>query len=638
MQSSLKGNHELPGVMAAQFYSFAQRMPSYYASVVVMMFAVMVVFHSDAPGWLACGIPVLTTCLSIWRGSWWVQHRLDKVSDQEAEHYLRRSTITLVTSALVVVGMDIKLFAYGDVYAHFFLLIQILVSAACGFYCLMHLRKAAFATFAAVMIPFAGLTLSLGHRSTSIAALTALFTAGVMILAMLGYERDFFSLIRAKAQTSELSKDNLRLAHIDMLTGLPNRRYFFDEIESCLKSHGGALHLPAVGIIDLDGFKPVNDSYGHRVGDRVLEVIAARLAKLSDDLKHLCRLGGDEFVFMSAEVDDERLQALGRTIADTVSEPITLDHRTVCVGCSVGFAIRRPESVMSGFDLFEQADYALYHAKRTGRARTVLFSEEHETLIREQGVLEQTLRHADLETEFYLVYQPIVDLRTLEVTAFECLARWRSPVLGEVSPGRFIPLAEQAGLINGMTRVLLLKALAAAKTWPQHVHLSFNVSPHEMASLEQTSVIVGLIQSSGIDPRRVGVELTETALLNNFGEVSKHMALIRQTGASIYLDDFGTGHSSLSYIHALPLDKIKVDRSFIQSVDSNGASLSIIRSVLNLCRDLEIPCVVEGVETASQLEQLHRLNAEFIQGYFFSKPLPESRVLEYLSSMQQQLA
>ncbi|MGI4829050.1 MAG: putative bifunctional diguanylate cyclase/phosphodiesterase [Janthinobacterium lividum] len=636
MQTPVNRHHELPGVTAAQFHSFAQRMPSYYASAVVMMLMVIVVFHSVAPGWLSCGIPAVTGLLGTWRGWWWVQHRTDEVSDQQAQRHLRKATITLISSVSLVLGMDIRLFSYGDIYAHFFLLIQILSSATCGFYCLMHLRKAALATFAAVMLPFAGLTLSLGHLSTSIAALTALFTAGVMIMAMLGYERDFFSLVKAKAETSELSKENLRLAHVDMLTGLPNRRHFFDQIESCLSSHGEHLTLPSVGIIDLDGFKPVNDSYGHRVGDQVLEIVASRLARLGGGLPHLCRLGGDEFVFLSAEVQEERLQDLGQAIAKVVSEPITLGHRTVRVGCSVGFAIRKPGSDIGAFDLFEQADYALYHAKRTGRARTVLFTEQHETLIREQSTLEQTLRQADLMNEFYLVYQPIVDLRTFEVTAFECLARWRSPLLGEVSPGRFIPVAEQAGLINEMTQVLMSKALAAAKSWPDHIHLSFNVSPLEMASLEQTRIIVDLIQRSDLDPNRVGIELTETALLNNFTEVRRHMTMIRDTGASIYLDDFGTGHSSLSYIHALPLDKIKVDRSFIQSVEPNGAGLSIIRSVLNLCRDLQIPCVVEGVETECQLEQLHKLNAEFIQGYFFSRPLPENNVLEYLASMQLQ--
>lgn len=631
---SMASNEEhLPGITAAQFQSFARRMPSYYASVVIMMLAVTLVFHSLAPAWLSCGIPTAIAVLGIWRGWWWALHQHDQVSDLQAGRYIYKATVVLVVAALVAIAMDIRLYSYGDVYARFFLLIQILSSATCGFYCLMHLRKAALLVFAALMLPFGGMALALGHLGTSVAGMTALFTAGVMILAMRGYERDFVSLIQAKAETVQLSKDNLRLAHIDMLTGLPNRRYFFNQVEACMGLRRDEPALPTVGIIDLDGFKPVNDTYGHRIGDRVLEVIASRLSELEGELRHLCRLGGDEFVFMTAITEPARLQALGGTIADAVSQSIQLEERSICVGCSVGFAVQASHARTDGFELFEQADYALYHAKRSGRARTVLFSGEHETLIRDQGLMEQTLRNAELHSEFYLVYQPIIDLRTHEVAAFECLARWNSPVLGEVSPGTFIPIAEHAGLIGELTLVLMEKALAVASSWPEHIHLSFNVSPHEMASLEQTRRIVSLIQNSGITPSRVGIELTETALLNNFAEVSKHMGLIRNTGAEIYLDDFGTGHSSLSYIHALPLDKVKVDRSFIKSIESNRASGSVVRSVITLCRDLQIACVIEGVETASQLALLRDLGAELIQGYFFSKPLPEHMVGNYIASM-----
>ena len=287
---------------------------------------------------------------------------------------LRRSSLLLMGLAATVLVMQVLLYHYGDLYQRVFVLIQMLASATCGLHCLVHLRKAAFVTFAAFVGPYAVLAFKLGHLGTSAAGVTALIAAVVMILAMLGYEDDFISLIRAKAEMLELSKDNLRLAHIDMLTGLPNRRHFFEHLERCSPGQGDQALLPTIGIIDLDGFKPVNDTYGHRIGDRVLQQIAARLGTLPVGMQQLCRLGGDEFVFLTDATEPDTLQQLGRTIATCIRESITLDQRTISVGSSVGFATQDAKGQIDGFALFEQADYALYNAKRTGRARTVLFS------------------------------------------------------------------------------------------------------------------------------------------------------------------------------------------------------------------------------------------------------------------------
>lgn len=620
----------LPGVMAARFQSFAKRMPAYYASFVAMMLAVVYVFYPLAPASLSCVLPLGAAALGVWRGLWWLKRRDATVTDEEARRHLLRATRTLTVVAVVITLLDIRLFFYADIHARYFLLVQLLASVMCGFYCLMHLRTAALVICAAVMVPFDILALLMRQPSMTVAACTATITVGVMILAMVGYQRDFISLVEARAETLKLSEENLHLANLDVVTGLPNRRRFFEVLELLAHDREDQARTPAVGVMDLDGFKPVNDTYGHLVGDKVLAEIAERLRGKADRLEHLCRLGGDEFAFVVYAENEAELGRLGAALIETVRQPMQMQGRVISVGCSVGFALWPETPGSNGAALFEHADYALYHAKREGRARTVLFSEEHETLIREQGRIEQTLRSADLEAEFYPMFQPIVDLGTGTAVAFECLARWKSPVLGHVSPGVFIPIAEHTGLISELTLVLLRKGLEAASQWPEEVHIAFNVSPHDIASRAKTVQLIGAIEQSGVTPHRVAIELTETALLHNFAEVSSHLALLRAIGVSISLDDFGTGHSSLSYVHALPLDKVKVDRSFVRDVETNPTSRNIVRSVITLCRDLGFGCVVEGVETEAQLEILRMMGGDLIQGYFFSKPMPQRGVATYL--------
>lgn len=619
-----------PDVIKAQFRSFAKKMPAYYASVVAMMIAVVYVYGSIAPVWLAIVVPVVISGMATVRGIWWIYHRNDSLTCDEAAAYLKKATWTLVVSAVVVVSMDVKLFHYGNDFTRNYLLVQMVVSAMCGFYCLMHLRKAALLVFAAVMVPFDALTLALHQPTANIGAITVTLTAAVMIIAMRGYQKDFLNLVHAEAETQKLSKENLRLAHLDTLTGLPNRRHFFESLRDWTPGFDSPLSTAAIGILDLDGFKPVNDTYGHAVGDTVLTEIAARLERLSGNVLHLCRLGGDEFAFLVEAQNEQSLLSIGQAMIDAVSHPIQAASRVTSVGCSVGFAPWPRDTNITGDALYERADYALYHAKRTGRGKTVLFSEEHERLIREQGVIEQALRGANLKEEFYLMYQPIVELSTGAPLCFEALARWNSPLLGEVSPAAFIPIAERTGLITELTLVLLGKALHDAAMWPDAVGLSVNVSPHDISSYAQTQKIISAILASDVAPTRLTIELIETALLNTFTETAAHMEMLRSIGVSLALDDFGTGHSSLSYVHALPLDKIKIDRSFVQDLNGNSASQKVVKSVISLCRDLSVASVVEGVETDSQLKLLNHLGAAHIQGYLFSKPMLQENALAYI--------
>ena len=632
-------SHKVEGVTVAQFKSFATKMPAYYLSVAAMMIATAYTFHGIAPWWLASGVPAFFLILSLSRGLWWWRRRGFHPTEREARYFLTRATVILIASASAVVWMDIELFRWGDIHQRYFILFHLLFAAVAGFFCLMHLRAVASAVAIGVMTPFVWLAYSMNEASDHACAIDAVVMALVMLFAMMRYQNDFIHLVRSKGETVRLSNENVRLANTDTLTGLQNRRQFFEALHQ--KTHmlpGGAAHPFAVGIIDLDGFKPVNDTHGHRVGDAVLAEIATRLVHASAEVVHLCRVGGDEFAFMvDGDQDEAALIALGQHLINAVCRPIKVDDLLTSVGCSIGFAAY-PHAAETADLLYERADYALYHAKRTGRARAVLFSDEHQTLIREQGTIEQTLRRADLNAEFYPVFQPIVDAVSGRTVAFECLARWLSPTLGTVSPGIFIPIAEQAGIIGDLTPVILRKALEGARHWPTEVHLSFNASPYDIASLDRTVAIIALIEKSTIAPQRIAIEITETALLHNFAQANAHIAMLRDIGVKISLDDFGTGYSSLSYVHALPFDKIKIDRSFISDIQSNPASKNIVRSVIALCRDMGLSCVVEGVETDEQLQIVKQLGATVIQGFLFSEPMGMGEVSGYLSQEPNRMA
>ncbi len=386
----------------------------------------------------------------------------------------------------------------------------------------------------------------------------------------------------------------------------------------------------SIGIIDLDGFKGVNDTHGHKVGDLVLSEVARRLMSIEDRKAQFHRLGGDEFAFLvTGSADGDALRALGHRIIECVSQPINCGSVTASVGCSIGIA-SYPDAAREADLLFEYCDYALYEAKRSGRRKTEIFSESHRSRMVEQNAIEHAFRSADFDEEIYPVFQPITNTRTGQTIAIECLARWNSRKLGNVSPAEFIPAAEQWGLVSAITKVMIKKALVVAAAWPEHVKLSINLSPNDIMSAERVGELLEIVNTSGLSPKKLVFELTETAFIKNFDVAQAQLERLRASGAEVALDDFGAGYSSLSHVHALPLDKLKVDRRFIADIETNETSRSIIRHVSLLCGDLGICCVAEGVETNGQLKVLEDLGCSIIQGYLIARPMPAEDLADYL--------
>ena len=343
------------------------------------------------------------------------------------------------------------------------------------------------------------------------------------------------------------------------------------------------------------------------------------------------RLGGDEFgIIVDAGLDPAGVVAVGSKVCAAFDAPFSVAGIVAKIGGSVGFALA-PDAGTTAELLYERADYALYHAKARYRGRPAIFSREHEVEIRKLSTIEHTLRSIDLDAELSLHFQPIVNVARARLIGFEALARWHNSELGDVPPDVFISVAERTELIGTITQVLLRKALAAASAWPEDLVLSFNLSMRDLVSHATILQIVSIIEGSGIDPRRIIIELTETALMQDYEQVQDSLRILRSMGLKVALDDFGSGQSSLCYVHQLSLDKIKIDRGFVRNIATQESARNIVKTVIDLCRNLKFDCVVEGVETAEQAEIIGGLGCSTMQGYFFAKPMPQDEVEAFIA-------
>ncbi|WP_336488198.1 putative bifunctional diguanylate cyclase/phosphodiesterase [Methylobacterium nigriterrae] len=534
-------------------------------------------------------------------------------------HYRRLHVLT----ALLILSSCLWSFAlsqYGTAALQMHGLIYQALSILLCAISLMHIRSVSLIAISA-LLPVGAIALATGESTMRITALTVMITGLAVFYLIVLYSRSFRDLVNQHGELKRLSGETALLAKLDQLTGLPNRNAFFAELQALLGAAGenGEIH---VAVIDLDGFKTVNEMYGHAVGDGVLREVALRLRGLHGPGRHLGRLGGDEFglVISGGESADEA-QGICHAVLAAIREPVLLDAHTVRVDASIGLASATAAGGNAA-QLHEQVHYALRQAKSGEVKGCVRFSRDVEDRMRRANQLAHALRSADLQSELSLQFQPVVDATHGRIIAFEALARWTSPEIGPVSPAEFITVAENSGLIGLMTDVLLLKALQAAATWPADIQLFFNLSARDIVVPGFAERIAEIIAASGLAPRRVAFEVTETALVRDFAAARQTLRALKELGVSIALDDFGTGFSSLSYVHRLPIDKLKIDQSFVSEITTSRTCRDIVRAVIAMCRSLGIATVAEGVETREQMLLLGRLGCRTMQGYHFGKPLP----------------
>jgi diguanylate cyclase (GGDEF)-like protein len=421
------------------------------------------------------------------------------------------------------------------------------------------------------------------------------------------------------------------LARYDELTALPNRVNFRDEIERLLALSHDAERLSALLFVDLDQFKQVNDTLGHPCGDQLLCAVADRLRDMLRPEDFVARFGGDEFVVFQQDIKSaEDAAVLARRIVDHLSERYKIDNHLVEIGASVGIAMTSPE--ISADTLLKNADMALYRAKADGRGTFCFFRDEMAQTVEARRILELDLRTALANEEFELFYQPLVNLKSGRIATCEALLRWNHPVRGTVSPIDIIPVAEDMGLIVDLGRWILRKACMECMKWPDGVSVAVNFSPQQFHQRDVLSEVRYALEVSGLPANRLEIEITESSLLRNTQLTHDVLSQLRATGVRISLDDFGTGYSSLSYLHNFPLQKVKIDRSFLEGIDTDRP-LTLLRGVARLSADLGMSVVVEGIETNEQLELISADGTVTeAQGYLFSRPVPAVRVRQLLNA------
>jgi len=422
------------------------------------------------------------------------------------------------------------------------------------------------------------------------------------------------------------------LARFDELTCLPNRVNFRDEIEHLLAAPHNATQLSALLFIDLDQFKQVNDTLGHPCGDQLLCAVAERLRTMLRPEDFVARFGGDEFVVFQQNIkSSDEAASLARRIVDHLSERYKIDNHLVEIGASVGIAMTEPKGV-SADTLLKNADMALYRAKADGRGTFCFFRDEMAQTVEARRILELDLRKALANEEFELFFQPLVNLKSGRISTCEALLRWNHPVRGTVSPIDIIPVAEDMGMIVDLGRWILRRACMECMQWPEGVSVAVNFSPQQFHQRDVLGEVRYALDVSGLPAHRLEIEITESTLLRNTQMTHDVLAQLRELGVRISLDDFGTGYSSLSYLHNFPLQKVKIDRSFLEGIDTDRP-LRLLRGVARLSADLGMSVVVEGIETNEQLELV---NADGTvteaQGYLFSRPVPAMRIRQLLNA------
>ncbi|WP_448661408.1 putative bifunctional diguanylate cyclase/phosphodiesterase [Sphingomonas sp. CJ20] len=422
------------------------------------------------------------------------------------------------------------------------------------------------------------------------------------------------------------------LAHHDMLTGLANRRSLtaYMDARASEAAPGTMLTLLA---LDLDRFKPINDTYGHDGGDMALRIIAARVQGLVAEHGIVARMGGDEFACAITHPADSALPIeLTEAILHAVAKPMQLRGGLAEVSTSIGLISCAPGE-RSADDMLGAADFAMYRAKRAGRSTYCQFLPAMEEEMRERAQLELDMHSGINRGEFIPYFQPIVALSSGAVMGFEALARWRHPVRGVVPPDTFIPIAEDAGMIQDLGFAVLRRACIDARHWPHHLTLSVNISPLQLNDPWLAQRVLQVLLTTGFPPARLVVEITESRLVRDIDAARAILASLKSAGIQIALDDFGTGYASLKHLRELAFNRIKIDRNFITDIRAEESS-QIVRAILSLSEGLGLPVTAEGVETTDSAEVLAALGCEYGQGYLYSRPVAADEALKIATSSQ----
>ncbi len=625
-------------LVQAQARALSRQVPLMYGMLLANTLILASTHLHAAPAWLTAYIPAALALVCLVRiVYWWRQRGRPRKTAADARKTLQRMIWIAIVLGVGFAWWSISLFPYGDTYQRSHVAFYMGITTIGCMFCLMHVRTAAFSVGAVVLIPFAVFFATSGVPVFAAISVNMVLVIAALVVILLGNYRDFAALVASRsemvqrqAETQRLSDENFRLANVDAVTGLPNRRSFMQTLDEAMADAAMTTRGLTVAWLDIDSFKAINDTFGHTTGNRVLVEVARRIAQLRLPVTTVARLEADVFaLILDGITDPADLQHLGNRLCDAMREVFELPGASIHVTVSAGLAASRPGD--SAETIFDRADYVTSVAKRETRGGAVVFGERHEQEISKVRALEHALHTAELDREIYVLLQPQFDVLLDRTIGFEVLARWRSPVVGEVSPAEFIPLAERLGLISRITRTVLRKALTLSAQMPKSIRLSVNLSAHDLNSAQAIEDIVAIVTEAG-KPCRIDFEITETAVMRDIGQANEALVALLALGSRISLDDFGTGHSSLTHVQKLPLDRIKIDRSFVSDAPHDPTSRAIVKTMLDLCRNLGIGCVFEGIETEQQLDTLLGLGGSVMQGYLFGRPMPPDAAIRSLQA------
>jgi len=438
-----------------------------------------------------------------------------------------------------------------------------------------------------------------------------------------------------RTQTLQEQKERLAYqAHHDHLTGLPNRIKFKKELHAAVERSENTQKRLATLFIDLDHFKNINDSFGHNIGDQVIVIAASRIQKCVRRNDVMARFGGDEFVVLIENFESkEDIESMSKHIIDCLADPVIIDQKTMFISCSIGISIYRQDTLLPQ-DLVKYADTAMYRAKERGRNSYQFYSSDMTEVAFERVHMETGIRCGLRNNEFIVHYQPQVDARTEKIIGMEALVRWKHKELGLISPAKFIPLAEESGLITSLDQKVMRIGMEQRKSWHDAGYdfgrLSLNLSVKQLQERDFPETVNEMLTLTGCKPEWIEFEITESHIMHNEYGAIDTLNAIRNMGISIAIDDFGTGYSSLSYLKTLPVDKLKIDRSFITDIPDNHEDSAIVKAVIAIANSLDLSVIAEGVETERQRDALFEYGCDLIQGYLYHKPMTPREIKKLL--------
>ncbi|PHR18626.1 MAG: hypothetical protein COA41_09465 [Sphingopyxis sp.] len=582
--------------------------------------------YGAVPVLLSVVVPGIFLSLVVVRATIWLARKDVSPSEERITQYLQSTTVIagVVSMGLGVWSVALLQWEVGDTP---FVTLFIAFGAIACTYCLSSLPKAAFATVIFSVTPVIFVLLTSGVHM-KIAAGVNLLLIFLLVLRLVVHQ--YNHLVESVTSRSQVKA----LAYSDSLTGLPNRRAFTECLEQTVDSASKNAKTVAVALIDLDGFKAINDTFGHASGDDVLIQAGVRLQKICQDCQMVARLGGDEFaVLMVADEASEKFDDTGNRIVQEMSRPFSLSDSNLRLSASVGLASHSLHD-SSALAVMSRADVALYEVKNHGGKAMSWFLPTMAVRLKRRIIIEQSLRETNPAPTIEVVFQPIFDVQTKKIACFEALARWNQPQLGPIPPLEFIEIAEQTDSIAALSEQIFDAAIREATGWDPAIGLSINLSGVDLSRASTPLMILSLCNRHGFDPRRLEVEVTETSLLSDFDTAREQLDLLRKTGIRVALDDFGSGFACITYLQQIKFDRVKIDGELIADIIHSRDARRLVQGIIQLCSAIGAPSTAEKVECKDQVAVLGGLGCDRLQGYYLSPPITKDKAQELANSQK----